>query len=285
MQQNVFVIIATSMKRSNLLLSRSLPSVYSQDGIDSKRIKILIVDDNTEKMQKKLIDTGIKKLKSEFDYSYDDFETFNIPNLKTRGKSGTGAWNTGIDFAFNKDNQCYISILDDDDEYLPSHLSDCLGVSGPDIVGVFQQLIWQQVDGSRRPFPVLPFSIKAEDFYIGNPGVQGSNMFIKARLLKDIGGFDESFPNTTDRELLIRLLLYLNTYNVENQQKQCIKLLHSPGVVYHNHGGPKVNSNIELKQTGLELFYLKFKHLFSEESYIQSLNRAESLFKFKPRTL
>jgi hypothetical protein len=42
----------------------------------------------------------------------------------------------------------FVSILDDDDEYLPNHLTDCVTAISENAVAVFQRLIWQNDDTS-----------------------------------------------------------------------------------------------------------------------------------------
>jgi hypothetical protein len=188
--------------------------------------------------------------------------------------SGTGAWNTGIFESYKIDPNGFVSILDDDDEYLPHHLANCTSAIGENTVAVFQRLIWRNDDGSSMQIDLVKEELTAENFFVGNPGVQGSNMFFKTKCLFDIKGFDEILPNTTDRDLMIRFLW-------ENEGNK-IAVIENIGVIHYNHKLAKVNNNLKFKQKGLDLFYHKFKPHFSEEAYQKSLKRAKALFGYIP---
>lgn len=188
--------------------------------------------------------------------------------------SGTGAWNTGIFEAHRQFPNDFVSILDDDDEYLPNHLADCNTAIGKNTIAVFQRLIWLNDDASTMNVDLTKEQLTAENFFIGNPGVQGSNMFFKTQNLVDIGGFDETLPNTTDRDLMIRFLWKNDLKNIE--------VIESIGVNHYNHKHEKVNNNISKKQKGLDLFYKKYKVHFSEKAYKKSLARAKAFFGYNP---
>jgi hypothetical protein len=281
----LFVLIATCFNRQELLLSRSLLSVYKQTGISPHKVKIVIIDDNDYSNTEIIIGAqdlqhNILKLRNTLELKEQEFETVVIPNSRTKHSSGSGAWNTGIFHAFQLDSESYISILDDDDEYLYGHLSDCVNVieSDPKILGVFQELIWQLPDGNLWNFPIALNDLTMSSFFIGNPGVQGSNMFIKTSLLTSIGGFDESLPSTTDRDLMIRLIDYLGAQDSDLSQK--LFVLNNSGVIHHIHNRDRVTSNTTKKHRGLDLFYRKHSWRFSASEIRKSLNRASILFDY-----
>ena len=268
------VIIATSQKRTTWLINRSLKSVYEQVGIDKTEWKIFIIDDNEGDAEIIKIQTQIEILRLDLRLDDLEFSTTVLKNKKTPFMSGTGAWNTGIFEAHRFFPNSYISILDDDDEYLPTHLSDCVTAIGEDTIAVFQRLIWQNNDRSTMKVDLTKEQLISENFYIGNPGVQGSNMFFKTQSLVDIGGFDETLPNTTDRDLMIRFLW-------KNDLRK-IKVIESIGVIHYNHKKQKVNNDLPRKQQGLDLFYKKYKSHFSKEAYQKSLVRAKKYFSYVP---
>jgi hypothetical protein len=111
--------------------------------------------------------------------------------------------------------------------------------------------------------------------------VQGSNLFIRAKVLLEIDGFDETFPNTTDRELMIRLLDEIERHNQVSNQKYLLKVVEKPLVIHHNHSGKRVNTDILLKKVGLDLFYQKYRDRFSEQDFLKSLERAKRLFQYE----
>jgi hypothetical protein len=183
-----------------------LTSVYRQIGIDKSEWNVFVVDDNENESEFSEIKKRIELLRSNLQLNDTDFPTTVLKNTRTRFMSGTGAWNTGIFEAHRLFPNGFVSILDDDDEYLPNHLTDCITAISENAVAVFQRLIWQNDDTSTMNVDLTKDQLTAENFFIGNPGVQGSNMFFKIQSLVDIGGFDETLPNTTDRDLMIRFL-------------------------------------------------------------------------------
>lgn len=238
---------------------------------------VLIVDDNADVTEFDRICQKVGALRNELNLSKEDFPTRVMRNQRTRFMSGTGAWNTGIYKAFQTQPDGFISILDDDDEYLPHHLSDCLAAADGQTAAVFQRLYWENWDGSTMHLPLTKACLTPTNFYVGNPGVQGSNMFFRTACLASIGGFDETLPNTTDRDLMIRFL-----WEAQKPQSEGwpIKVLENIGVVHHNHDREKVNNDLLKKQEGLDLFYQKHQPFFSLEAYQKSVNRASALFKY-----
>ena len=276
----ITVIIATSFKRTTWVLERSLLSVYLQKNCNPKKISVIVVDDNSEGSEIEQLKKGIDALRERLEFQEEEFRTQILKNSRTRYMSGTGAWNTGILESYKTNPEGYVAILDDDDEYLENHLSDCIEKCTPSTVAVFQSLYWLHSDGSTMKLPLYKEQLTPQHFYIGNPGVQGSNMFFKTKHLIAIDGFDETFPNTTDRELLIRFLKYCQ----ENELIENITVITKFGVRHYNHLFEKVNTNLALKQKGLDLFYKKYRSQFTEDDYQQSVARAITFFKYKPVT-
>lgn len=266
------VIIATSQKRTDWLISRSLLSVYKQIGINKSEWNVIIVDDNKDPAEFVKIQKQINLLRNRLKLISTDFPTTLIKNRRTQFMSGTGAWNTGIFEAHDNFPNGFISILDDDDEYLPNHLHECISEIKAETVAVFQRLIWYNDDKSTMYVDLTKESLTAENFFVGNPGVQGSNMFFKSQKLIEIGGFDETMPNTTDRDLMIRFL-WKNDLNK-------IEVIETIGVNHYNHKREKVNNDTLRKQQGLDLFYKKYKAHFSDEAYRKSLVRVKKHFNY-----
>ena len=271
---NFSVIIATSQKRTDWLINRSLLSVYNQVGINKSEWSVIIVDDNKDKSEFVEIQKQINLLRNKLNLNLTDFPTTVIKNKRTQFMSGTGAWNTGVFEAHVISPDGFVSILDDDDEYLPNHLDECISGIKTKTGAVFQRLIWHNDDKSTMNVDLTKESLTAENFFIGNPGVQGSNMFFKSQSFVEIGGFDERLPNTTDRDLMI-CFLWKNNLNK-------IEVIEKIGVNHYNHRRQKVNNDIPRKQQGLDLFYKKYKPYFSEEAYQKSLIRAKNYFNYTP---
>ncbi len=283
----VYVIIATALNRTDLLLERSLISVYNQIGLDPEMIKVLVVDDNETGADGlpatlETIRSGITNLKNQLNITKSSFETIVIPNARTKHSSGSGAWNTGIFHAFEQDPESFFAILDDDDEFLPYHIFDCLKTIANDVnvKAVFQELKWVNQDDSFLKFPLSIDQLTETTFYIGNPGIQGSNMFFRTAPIAETGGFDESIGGSTDRDLLIRFLRQLNKLGLKIESS--VKIINTIGVLHHNHQGARVTSTNNAKHKALDRFYLKHRKDFTDEAYQLSLERAIRLFNYLP---
>ena len=96
------VIIATSQNRTDLLINRSLTSVYKQLGIDKSEWCVFVIDDNENKSEFSEIKKRIELLRKELQLNDSDFPTTVLKNTRTRFMSGTGAWNTGIFAAYSQ---------------------------------------------------------------------------------------------------------------------------------------------------------------------------------------
>ena len=116
-----------------------------------------------------------------------------------------GSWNTGIKEILRIFSDCYVAIIDDDDRWQENHLVTCLNFSdygSADVVvpGLHIVINDQVVDTN------LPSNLRPADFLRGNPGWQGSNTFIKASILRSVGGFTDGLISCNDRDLAIRVL-------------------------------------------------------------------------------
>lgn len=260
------VIIATSLNRTQKLLLRSLPSVFSQTRLPDY---ILVVDDNsdasTRNDNKAVIQTMSKQ------YNFDTL--FYIENLRTKGMSGTGAWNTAIVwYERYLNSEDYVAILDDDDSWENTYLEKCeekvsSAIQKPDEVVAFLK----RTD-CKEPHIFSLNDLCINNFLTGNPGVQGSNMFFKFESLKNIDGFDENLSSCTDRDLMIRFL---------SQTPKPDILIIDEVLVNHFAGPETITYDIEKKEKGLDAFYKKFIALYSEDILLQTLKRSKELFSYQ----
>ena len=279
----IFIIIATSKKRTSLLINRSLKSVYSQDKVNPNKIEIIIVDDNIRvsknevSIEYKKIKKSVSELRDKFKLNKNQFKTHILTNQKTQFKSGTGAWNTGIEFIKKQNIKSFTAILDDDDEYKENYLYQCIKHINNNTFAVFVPIIWKGKNFEQINF-IKKEELTAKHFFIGNPGVQGSNMFFRSDILDEIGGFDENMPSTTDRDLIIRFLDYLNNFQIKKNE---IVVLKEPLVIHYADGKDRVTDNIKDKKEGLDIFYQKYKSRFSEEDFQKSLKRAKEYFGYE----
>ena len=285
---NIFISIATCGKRNDWLIGRALLSVYEQELINRSKVFITIVYDKLQNEKslgiqeyKNITNELIQELREKKSIKENEFRTYIIENERTKNNSGTGSWNTAIEFIsnnFNTDNS-YFAILDDDDEYKSNYLILCLQQikeSRKQIAGIFTRIEWL-VESNRIIHELTINNLTQREFFIGNPGVQGSNIFILYSIIKAIGGFDESLPSCTDRDLMIRFLDYYN----DQKEKYSLIVIESPLVVYHAHSGYRVTTDSIKKKIGLDIFYKKYKERFSEADFKKSIERAQKYFRYE----
>lgn len=262
-QNKIGVIIATSLGRKELLFSRAIKSVLEQT---YKPDYLLIVDDNKIEENCVEIEEGICQVRKTEAFT----KIYYSRNLRTRGQSGTGAWNTGFDFYKSiLDEADYVAILDDDDSWKPEYLelcSRCINNEQPDqIIGFIKRSDCPQAN------IFTPEDLCIESLLAGNPGIQGSNMFFRFSCIIKSGGFDESLASSTDRDFMLNILLKNKNHKASFLNKVLVDYFASPASVTYNP---------ETKIPGLDTFYKKYIHYYSWDILNASLCRAEKLFKY-----
>ncbi len=305
----IIVIIATSFARTNLLLERSLKSVYEQININPHQI--YIVDDNPindnrqysdeyfkiDKIIKDLRDKilrpkfeNFKKQRKANNIKFESFFHTNlIQNTRTKGFSGTGAWNSGAFKALRYSKRNYfLAFLDDDDEWQPNYLETLLKrvnkKGEKSIKGKCKNIkTVAAIAGFLRIEKEKSIEIQAkqenfnkESFFVSNPGLQGSNLFIELKTFWTIGGFDESLKSATDRDLGIRLAEY-----VRIRPSKEVAFIDEILLYHYAISENRVTTNSNNKKQGLDLFYRKYYHQFPKELQEKSLNRAKRLFNYE----
>ncbi|MEQ9499110.1 MAG: glycosyltransferase [Deltaproteobacteria bacterium] len=192
----IAVVIATCNRR-RLLADRSLPSVTSQ----TRRPDLLVVVDDSTPLARPANAELIESIE------LGDCEIVYLENQRTDGAGGT--WNTALDFlASERDDpsSLFVAFLDDDDAWPPEYLERCATTAhdlGLDMVAAGLRR-FESMTGPPL-FTEGPPALRAEDFLTGNPGIQGSNLYVRLSVLLAAGGFDEDLPSTTDRDLCIRI--------------------------------------------------------------------------------
>ena len=224
---------------------------------------IVVVDDNNDESVSAEIINGIELLNCP--------SIIYIQNNRTKNMSGTGAWNTGIDFlAKTIGGDGFAAFLDDDDSWDRDYIQNIRQTisENPNSDAIFPFLKRSDCQDV-SVFDKSKLTIK--DFLIGNPGVQGSNMCFKISNLLKINGFDECLASCTDRDLMIRFLQEYGNENVSIIEKQ---------LVNHFAGNNTVTSCFEKKKKGLDCFYQKHINIFDFQTLEKSLNRAVKLFQY-----
>lgn len=276
---SIYVIIAISNNRINLF-AKALKSVYMQKiPLNMKQnIKVILSCDDCTREQKEIIHKNIEDLRKA--HINDTFLTQVIDNTRTKGHSGTGAWNSAAFLclsAYTRKEQCFLAFLDDDDSWEEEYLQACIDIlTKHDNIGLIASGIFYHQDGKKEILLPNKDTLQREHVFIQNPYIQGSNLFINLEVFFSLGCFDESMPSTTDRDLIMRYLEYI-------QVKQDIqtKFIYKP-LVHHfaDNNRERVTTNMDKKHKGLEQFYRKYSHDFQPNIQEQSLKRAKECFGF-----
>ena len=291
---HIVVIIPTSFNRTAQLLERSLKSVYSQRNIIPKQI--YIVDDNDDPKEYYIIKKAAKELRIKYftqkgiskeKLAQGYFHTTVIRNNRTPKNAGAGARNCGAYKAYINDRigkKTYLAFLDDDDEWTNEYLQECdtairnglkeKNYSKYRCVSVISGLLRKESDVEKLIIPSME-KLNEEAFYIGNPGLQGSNIFIELNAFWSIGGFDENMNSTIDRDFGIRFLEY-----IDQKEFRYYEIIKKPLVIHWAKNHERVTNNKEIKQKGLDVFYAKYISRMSNEVKASSFARAKKLFDY-----
>lgn len=191
-----------------------------------------------------------------------------INNLE---KGAANTWNTGITYIAANWPDCYVGIIDDDDEWDSDHLATCLITaqqhSWPDVVLSGLRVICDDEELPREPIR----DVCVQDFLVGNPGWQGSNTFIWLDTLLRAGKFTPGLQSCNDRDLAIRVLDLLSVNIAYTGSHSATWYLHSDRMALSNQ-------NSQSKLAGLAYFYYLHGHRMEEELRQQFFSRSLQLF-------
>lgn len=260
------VIIATK-DRYDLLSQRALPSVLEQEQSPDF---LIVIDDSSPQNR-----PGIAALVGS--QTLPGCEIRYLENQRSAGASGS--WNTAIEALSSwvkASGKLFVAFLDDDDAWSPNYLKACYALACK------RRLDMVAADLRRFEFrdtPPLfceaPELLRAEDFLVTNPGIQGSNLFLCLSVLLAAGGFDEELPSTTDRDLCIRIA---DLHSVRYSRLPLALVDH-----FANSDRPRLSTRrSDTKLTGLTSFWNKYYGRMSEEQHTAFLLRASDLFGWQP---
>lgn len=198
----------------------------------------------------------------------NDFGFALTKNLRTQ--TYTGALNSSVEEIikhFGISDEIYFASLDDDDEWLPDYLLEIETANTDNFDLLIGNLL--RKSSTENHLQVLPNTLSANDFLIGNPGVCGSNTFIKLTMLLKAGSFDEAAAATADRDFLVRVF----------QQKPSYKIINKHLVTqYTDNDRPRETTSGEKKKKSLQVFYYKYQHLMDETEKEMFFARAKNIF-------
>lgn len=266
----VGVLVATC-DRHEMLTQRSLPSILGQT---QRPQHIVVVDDS--------IDDQVRRMNEEYIRSLEVEGVSIHYQSNARTKGACGAWNTGIFYLANICESLeltFLAILDDDDEWAPDYILRCMNATNNgrnDIVAAdIARIEHKNQPPSQNP---APDRLVASEFLIGNPGIQGSNLFVKLSVMLQAGCFDEAMESSTDRDLCIRICDLGDT----KYQRVPSTLVKHYAEVDRRRMTTRGSSS---KNKGLEYFFRKYMGRMTNEEIEGFLERAERLFGWHPKQI
>ncbi len=189
-----------------------------------------------------------------------------IANAYTPG--ACGAWNTAMRFLETSEEAgtTLVSILDDDDWWDPGYLAGANVLSGDaDVVAS----AFRRIEAASESTVIPPSTLKAADFLVGNPGIQGSNLTMRLSCWLEVGGFDEHLTSCTDRDLCIRLA------------DIGVRLAVQPAVACNHdtaHGLGRLSDPSPAKRDGLDRFFAKYARRMTPQQTVAFRDRGNQLF-------
>jgi len=238
------------------LLPRTLKSVSEQT---LKPDYVYVVSNSTE----------INILKEKEDCNEFGFELFK--NYRTENYAG--ALNTGIEEIVKRQgvsDNIYFASLDDDDVWLPDYLKEISASNKGDYDLIAANYLRKSDD--KNLLMTLPAQLSENDFLKGNPGIGGSNTFIRLKTLLKAGCFDEALHSSVDRDFFVRVFLQKPKYKII--QKHLV-------TAYTDKNRERLTTNREKKIRSLQVFYYKYQHLMSDEDKQQFFQRARNYFSIE----
>jgi hypothetical protein len=253
----IVTLIATTPRIEQLEL-HALPSIRKQ--LTTPSLVVVVSD------RRSLVDSEKRAIR-------DQLPGINVLILDNEHSSGAaGCWNTGIKAILKIFDDCYVAIIDDDDDWRENHLKVCLDASeacsADVVISGINRVINNQVAGTN-----LPSRLHPEDFLRGNPGWQGSNTFIKASMLQLVGAFTDGLVSCNDRDLAIRVL---------SQPMANIRYTETATTFWNCNATPHALSapGSPQKLRGCAQFLQLYERQMSELDRIAFFHRIEELFKW-----
>lgn len=262
----IAAVVATC-DRPRLLFRRAIKSIAEQE----RKPNILVVVDDSRSSRARQVNREL--LGGMF---IPNCEIFYIENGRSKGASGS--WNCAFDFIRGnwRDEDFFIAILDDDDAWHQGYLRCCereAESNGLDMIAAGIRRIG--AGNEVKSVEAAPESLNADDFLVGNPGIQGSNLFVRLDVLLRAGGFDENLASTTDRDLCIRIA----------DMASCRYGKIDDALVDHfvEKGRRRLSSRGNgMKISGLDSFWRKYSGRMKAEQKAGFIDRATRLFGWFP---
>jgi len=188
----------------------------------------------------------------------------DIPLITTVTGGGAGASmsrNIGAGIA----DSTWLAFLDDDDWWLPDYLETVHAAALMQQANMVCASFLASIDGKLQVEKSAPVDLANADFFTSNPGLRGSNCFIKKSLFESIGGFEHNFLAFNDVDFGIRLAAAHSLAYV------CVsKRL----VVIRKHSGPRISGrDSTVIAAAIQQFYERYQQKMSNNQKIGFRNR------------
>ncbi|WP_162889457.1 glycosyltransferase family 2 protein [Vibrio ezurae] len=259
------VIVATK-NRCDLLIGRALKALQRQ----TRKPNYLIICDDSDLQYRN------KNRKATNQFSLLDCKIFYLENNRTKGASG--AWNSAVNALLAEESNPFevaLAFLDDDDTWSPTYLECCTNAMETQCLDMvacgINRIYGKFIASIQSP---APEKLSRSAFLVGNPGIQGSNLFLRLNTFLEAGGFDESLNSSTDRDLCIRLA-EMNTIRYQAIPKYLVNHYAETDRVRLSTPGNSA------KSSGLTAFWQKYHSRMSAEQKIAFTQRASDLFDWK----
>ncbi len=181
-----------------------------------------------------------------------------------------GALNTAVEEIVKRHgtaDDLYFASLDDDDIWLPSYLKEIENQNDRDYDLITAEYL--RLSKEENLLMKLPDKLSEKDFLRGNPGIGGSNTFIRLKTLLKAGCFDEALESAVDRDFFVRVL----------QQKPSTKVLHKHLITANtDKNRERLTTNRDKKKISLKVFYYKYRNLMSDDDINIFFQRAKDYF-------
>jgi len=253
----IFTVVVTN-NRTNLL-QRALNSIANQ----TRKSDFVIVISNSTKVNQ-LFE---KEICLKFGFNW-------LMNLRTTNYAG--ALNTGIEYYLKHnriEDKLYFSSLDDDDEWDINYLYE-LENKGKNNDIILANII--RKDSYKKINLQLPNKLDFHFFLGNNPGIGGSNTFVRLKTLLKAGVFDESMNATVDRDVFVRLFLLKPTYKIIDNYLVTL---------YVENDRKRVTTNKELKKKSYQYFYYKYQNIMNVSDKEEFFSRATTLFELNEKDI
>jgi len=191
-----------------------------------------------------------------------------IRNYRTENYAG--ALNTGAEEMVKRQgiaNEIYFASLDDDDIWLPDYLKEVENNNTDNFDLLAANYL--RLSSNENLLMTLPNTLSEKDFLIGNPGIGGSNTFIRLKTLLKAGCFDEALHSSVDRDFFIRVFQQRPKYKIVNKHLV---------TAYTDKNRERLTTNREKKIKSLQIFFYKYQHLMNDVDKEQFFQRAKNYF-------